>query len=68
MPSSFLKPSARSARTPGLLYILVTVWIDVLSWGVTLPVYPRLIQKFTHGDVTVNLYAFSKSDEDRHES
>jgi len=53
MPSSFLKPSARSARTPGLLYILVTVWIDVLSWGVTLPVYPRLIQKFTHGDVAM---------------
>jgi DHA1 family tetracycline resistance protein-like MFS transporter len=50
MPSVF-KSTARSTRTPGLLYILVTVWIDVLSWGVTLPVYPRLIQKFTHGDV-----------------
>jgi DHA1 family tetracycline resistance protein-like MFS transporter len=27
------------------------VWIDVLSWGVTLPVYPRLIQNFTRGDI-----------------
>jgi DHA1 family tetracycline resistance protein-like MFS transporter len=41
---------ARS-RAPGLVFILITVWIDVLSWGVTLPVYPRLIQRFTHGDV-----------------
>ena len=46
-----IKSTAGSARTPGLLYILVTVWIDVLSWGVTLPVYPRIIQGFTHGDV-----------------
>jgi DHA1 family tetracycline resistance protein-like MFS transporter len=50
MPSS-LKSTTRSARAPGLIYILVTVWIDVLSWGVTLPVYPRLIQSFTHGDL-----------------
>ena len=50
MPA-LIKPAARSARAPGLLYILITVWIDVLSWGVTLPVYPRLIQNFTHGDV-----------------
>jgi DHA1 family tetracycline resistance protein-like MFS transporter len=50
MPSPF-KSTTRSARPPGLIYILVTVWIDVLSWGVTLPVYPRLIQSFTHGDV-----------------
>jgi DHA1 family tetracycline resistance protein-like MFS transporter len=50
----FLAPSsARAARPPGLGYILVTVWIDVLSWGVTLPVYPRLIQGFTHGDVAL---------------
>jgi DHA1 family tetracycline resistance protein-like MFS transporter len=47
------KSAARRARTPGLFYILVTVWIDVLSWGVTLPVYPRLIQGFTHGDVAM---------------
>ena len=49
----FFKSTAQSTRTPGLAYILVTVWIDVLSWGVTLPVYPRLIQGFTHGDVAL---------------
>jgi DHA1 family tetracycline resistance protein-like MFS transporter len=46
---SFFKSTRRPA--PGLLFILVTVLIDVMSWGVTLPVYPRLIQSFTHGDV-----------------
>ncbi len=53
MPSLFTS-TTRSARAPGLLYILVTVWIDVLSWGVTLPVYPRLIQNFTHGDIAAS--------------
>lgn len=41
----------RSRRPAGLIFILTTVWIDVLSWGVTLPVYPRLISNFTGGDV-----------------
>ncbi len=44
-------PSARRARPAGLTFILITIWIDVLSWGVTLPVYPRVIQTFTKGDV-----------------
>ncbi len=44
-------PSARRARPAGLTFILITRWIDVLSWGVTLPVYPRVIQTFTKGDV-----------------
>jgi DHA1 family tetracycline resistance protein-like MFS transporter len=48
---SIFQSTARSARTPGLVYILVTVWVDVLSWSVTLPVYPRLIEGFTHGDL-----------------
>jgi DHA1 family tetracycline resistance protein-like MFS transporter len=39
------------ARKAGLPFILVTVWIDVLSWGVTIPVYPKLIVSFT-GDVS----------------
>lgn len=46
----FKAPKA-AARTPGLLFILVTVLVDTLSWGVTLPVYPRLIEGFTGGDV-----------------
>jgi DHA1 family tetracycline resistance protein-like MFS transporter len=47
------EPPAASAkgRSAGLVFILITVWIDVLSWGVTIPVYPRLFEHFTHGDV-----------------
>ena len=43
--------SRKPRRAPGLPFILITVFIDVLSWGVTLPVYPRLMQSLTHGDV-----------------
>lgn len=45
------KAPRTAARAPGLLFILVTVLVDTLSWGVTLPVYPRLIEGFTGGDV-----------------
>jgi DHA1 family tetracycline resistance protein-like MFS transporter len=41
----------QAGRSAALVFILITVWIDVLSWGVTIPVYPRLFEKFTHGDV-----------------
>ncbi len=45
----------RDGRSPGrragLAFVLVTIWIDVLSWGVTIPVYPRLIVSFMGGDV-----------------
>ena len=44
-------PGRRPRPAAGLTFILVTIWIDVLSWGVTLPVYPRLIQTFTRGDM-----------------
>jgi DHA1 family tetracycline resistance protein-like MFS transporter len=48
-----LKPARRAGPAPGLYFILVTVLVDVLSWGVTLPVYPRLIQNFTHGNLAL---------------
>jgi DHA1 family tetracycline resistance protein-like MFS transporter len=51
-PNGSAPEPGRGARpAAGLIFILTTVWIDVLSWGVTLPVYPRLIQNFTKGDV-----------------
>jgi DHA1 family tetracycline resistance protein-like MFS transporter len=51
-PNGAAPGPGRGSRPPaGLIFILATVWIDVLSWGVTLPVYPRLIQTFTKGDV-----------------
>lgn len=39
-------------RQAGLFFVLVTVWIDVLSWGVTIPVYAPLIVEFLDGDVS----------------
>lgn len=42
----------RSPRRAGLAFVLVTIWIDVLSWGVTIPVYPQLIIELTGGDVS----------------
>ncbi len=44
-------PPARG-RQAGLTFVLVTVWIDVLSWGVTIPVYAPLIIQFLDGDVS----------------
>ncbi len=39
-------------RQAGPFFVLVTVWIDVLSWGVTIPVYAPLIVQFLEGDVS----------------
>jgi DHA1 family tetracycline resistance protein-like MFS transporter len=42
---------ADKGRRAALAFILVTVWIDVLSFGVTIPVFPKLFENFMHGDV-----------------
>ena len=38
------------ARRAALAFIFVTVVIDVLAFGVIIPVLPRLIEQFQHGD------------------
>lgn len=48
LPSS---PPSPPGRRAGIAFILVTIWIDVLSWGVSIPVYPRFIISFTNGDM-----------------
>ncbi|MGH6834039.1 MAG: MFS transporter [Methylocella sp.] len=45
-----LVPTARPS-SGGLASILFTVFIAVLSFGVTIPVFPRLFEHFTGGDV-----------------
>ncbi len=42
----------RTPRPAGLAFVLVTLWIDVLSWGVTIPVFAPLIIDFMDGDVS----------------
>jgi DHA1 family tetracycline resistance protein-like MFS transporter len=39
------------ARRAALVFIFITVLIDVLSFGVIIPVLPHLVEEFTGGDV-----------------
>jgi MFS transporter, DHA1 family, tetracycline resistance protein len=48
--ASDIVPAAARGRRAGLAFILVTIFIDVLSWGVTIPVYPKLIIALSGGD------------------
>lgn len=42
--------AAGRGRRAAVGFILVSVWLDVLSLGVVIPVYAPLIQRFEHGD------------------
>jgi DHA1 family tetracycline resistance protein-like MFS transporter len=44
--------AAPRVRRAALIFALITVWIDVLSWGVTIPVYPALVAQHTGGDAS----------------
>ena len=37
-------------RTAAVGFILVSVWLDVLSLGVIIPAYPKLVQTFEGGE------------------
>ncbi len=43
-------PMAPAARTAALAFIFVTVLIDIMAFGLIIPVLPHLIQGFTGGD------------------
>ena len=42
--------SAAQARPAAVAFILVTVVLDVLAFGIVVPVLPRLIETFQHGN------------------
>ncbi|MGN6517828.1 MAG: TCR/Tet family MFS transporter [Dokdonella sp.] len=47
-----MEPIAPAApRRAALVFIFVTVLIDILSFGLIIPVLPHLIENFLHGDV-----------------
>ena len=48
MDPSLHRPAARRAA---LAFIFVTVLIDVLAFGVIIPVLPHLVEAFTGGDI-----------------
>src|SRR5262245_31149860 len=41
---------ASGARRAALVFIFITVLIDVLSFGLIIPVLPHLIERFVDGD------------------
>jgi MFS family permease len=43
-------PSAAPARRAAALFILVTVFLDMLSLGIIMPVLPKLVEEFFSGD------------------
>jgi MFS transporter, DHA1 family, tetracycline resistance protein len=44
-----MRPRLTSAR-PALLFILFTVMLDMLSFGIIIPVLPKLVEEFLGGD------------------
>ena len=43
-------PQPANKRNAALIFIFITVLIDVLSFGVIIPVLPGLVRQFTGGD------------------
>lgn len=51
-----LESTAPRARTAALAFIFITVLIDVLSFGLIIPVLPHLIEGFVGGDTAFAAY------------
>jgi DHA1 family tetracycline resistance protein-like MFS transporter len=49
-------PLKASARKAALVFIFITVLIDVLAFGVIIPVLPHLVQQFVGGDTSTAAY------------
>jgi DHA1 family tetracycline resistance protein-like MFS transporter len=49
-------PIANGARKAALAFIFVTVLIDVIAFGVIIPVLPHLVQEFVGGDTSTAAY------------
>src|SRR5205809_6227835 len=43
-------PTTTRGRRAAVGFILVSVWLDVLSLGVIIPAFPPLVQRFEGGD------------------
>ncbi len=49
-------PLANGARKAALIFIFITVLIDVIAFGVIIPVLPHLVQQFVGGDTSTAAY------------
>jgi DHA1 family tetracycline resistance protein-like MFS transporter len=45
-----MQASQNGARAPALAFIMVTIMLDVLALGLIIPVLPKLVVDFLHGD------------------
>ncbi|HAD12367.1 MAG TPA: tetracycline resistance MFS efflux pump, partial [Saprospirales bacterium] len=41
-----------NARTPALIFIFITMLIDVIGFGLIIPVLPKLLEEMTGGDLS----------------
>jgi DHA1 family tetracycline resistance protein-like MFS transporter len=53
LPAPRARGPQDGARAPAVAFILVTVLLDVLAFGIVAPVLPRLIQDFQGGDAAL---------------
>src|SRR4029078_6604960 len=44
------RPTASTPRRAAVLVILITVLLDMLSFGIVIPVLPKLVEEFLSGD------------------
>jgi DHA1 family tetracycline resistance protein-like MFS transporter len=44
------RPTASTPRPAAVLFILITVLLDMLSFGIIIPVLPKLVEEFLSGD------------------
>jgi len=44
------RPTASTPRRAAVLFILITVMLDMLSFGIIIPVLPKLVEEFFSGD------------------
>ena len=49
-------PQPANKRNAALIFIFITVLIDVLAFGVIIPVLPHLVQEFVGGDLSTAAY------------
>ena len=49
-PDSSTPAAGATRRRARVGFIIVSVWLDVLSLGVIIPAYPKLVQQFVGGD------------------
>lgn len=46
-----MEQTAKTKRPAALGFIFITLLIDVIGFGIIIPVFPKLIEKLIHGDV-----------------